>query len=255
MIVSTEKMEKIHIQKSLFSVALVAVLAVIWFLTPVPTVAARVTFTIGNYYFGGGAYNTQRAEELFHAALALDPTLEGPHYQLARIDFIHSNFPKALEEINTELALHPDFKRSYYVRGLIYGYSNEPDKAIVDFKTFLEWKPDSWAGHNDLAWVYFQIGKYAEALDTALAGLTIAPNNPWLLNSLGVALLNSGDTKGAEETFTRALAIVDSMSERDWGVAYPGNDPSIYGEGLSKMKESIRANLELIGTVDIKKPS
>ena len=43
------------------------------------------------------------------------------------------------------------------------------------------------------------------------------------------------------------------MTEKDWGQAYPGNNPSTYGEGFSKMKESIQANLELIRTGDIKK--
>lgn len=212
---------------------------------------AGLRFAIGNYYFGEGAYDTKKAGEYFRAALSLDPDLEGSHYQLARIYFIGASFSKALEEINKEMTLHPDFKRSHYVRGLIYGYSGKLAEAEADFAEFLKWKPDSWAGHNDLAWVYFQEGKYAKTRDTARKGLAIAPNNPWLLNSLGVALLNTGDKKGAAESFEKALALVGSMSERDWGVAYPGNDPLIYGAGLSQMKESIRANLELLDEVDI----
>lgn len=206
----------------------------------------RLHFAIGNYYFGGGAYDTQKAETYFRETLALDPSALGPHYQLARIYFINANFPEALEEINAELQLHPDFGRSHYVRGLIYGYSGQLVKAETEFKEFLKWKPDSWAGNNDLAWVYFQEGKYKKARDAAQAGLKIEPNNPWLLNSLGVALLNMNDKKGAKEAFTRAYAALAPMTEKDWGIAYPGNNPGIYGEGFSKMKESIQANLELL---------
>lgn len=46
---------------------------------------AELRFDIGNYYFGGSAYDTEKAERYFREALALDSDLQGPHYQLARI--------------------------------------------------------------------------------------------------------------------------------------------------------------------------
>ena len=104
---------------------------------------AALRFTIGNYYFGNGAYDLQKAHDAYQGALVLDPEMVGPHYQLARIDFIRSDFFFALKEINTEIELHPDFKRSYYVRGLINGYSGKLKDAESDFTTFLAWKPDS----------------------------------------------------------------------------------------------------------------
>ena len=177
---------------------------------------ANLRFVIGNYYFGDGAYDTKKAEGYFRDTLALNPNFEGPHYQLARIYFIRGNFSGARDEINAEISLHPDFRRSYYVRGLINGYSGRLADAESDFKIFLLWKPNSWAGNNDLAWIYFQEGKYIEARDTAREGLTIAPHNPWLLNSLGVVLLNTDDKKGAEDAFLKARATLEIMTEKDW---------------------------------------
>jgi tetratricopeptide (TPR) repeat protein len=207
---------------------------------------ADLLFTIGNYYFGEGSYDAKKAERYFQGALKLDPSLEGPHYQLARVYFVQSEFIDALREINEEIELHPNFGRSHYVRGLIYGYTGRLSDAESEFRAFLAWKPNSWAGNNDLAWVYFQDGKYTQARDTARAGLKIEPNNPWLLNSLGVALLNTNDKKGAKESFTKALAALSSMTEQEWGAAYPGNDPNIYDDGFSKMKISIQENLNLL---------
>jgi tetratricopeptide (TPR) repeat protein len=203
-------------------------------------------FDSGNYYFGGGAYDLNKAEKYYKKTLELDSNYAGANYQIARIYFIRGQFNMALTYINKEIELYPDFKRSLYVRGLIYGYSSRLAEAEEDFKDFLRWKPESWAGHNDLAWVYFQEGKYEEARDTALAGLVIMPNNPWLLNSLGVALLNLGDKDGAKQAFNGALKIVGSMNENSWGAAYPGNDPAIYEGGYAKMKESMEANLKLL---------
>ncbi|MBT9164734.1 MAG: hypothetical protein DDT23_00739 [candidate division WS2 bacterium] len=226
----------------------------VWTYTKIAPLATLVSpkdavlrFEIGNYYFGGGAYDIEKAEKYYLEALKIDPALHGPHYQLARIYFVQGRFYLAMQEINKEIEMYPEFKRSYYVRGLIYGYSGRLEEAADDFKEFLKWKPDSWAGKNDLAWIYFQQGKYTETGDAARAGLKVAPDNPWLLNALGVSLLNTGDKKGAKEAFIKALEIVATMSPKDWGRAYPGNDPSIYREGLTKMKESIEENLKLLG--------
>ncbi|MDO8522354.1 MAG: tetratricopeptide repeat protein [bacterium] len=233
---------------------------------PVATVLnpndAELQFEIGNYYFGGGlpaapwrsaqagAYDIEKAQSYFEKALEINPDIQGAHYQLGRTYFIQSGFADALREINKEIELHPDFKRSYYMRGLIYGYTKHYAEAESDFKEFLKWKPESWAGHNDLAWIYFQEGKYKETTETAREGLKIVPDNPWLLNSLGVALLNTGEKNEAKETFAKTLAILDSMSPKDWGMAYPGNNPQIYGEGLSKMKQFIQDNLKLLSVVN-----
>lgn len=214
----------------------------------------ELLFSIGNYYFGGGAYDTEKAERYFREALELDPLLSGPHYQLARIYFVRGDFYLAEAQINKEMELHPELKRPHYVRGLIYGYRGRLPEAAAEFKAFLEWQPKSWAGNNDLAWVYFQQGNYAEARDTAYAGLEAAPDNPWLLNSLGVALLNLHDTTGAREAFRKALERIDSMTEVDWGAAYPGNNPDIYGEGFTKMRASIEENLKLLDTGDTDDP-
>jgi Tfp pilus assembly protein PilF len=219
-------------------------------ITAIPTRDPDTLFAAGNYYFGGGAYNLNKAEYFFRKALALDPSLEGPHYQLARIYFIQGDFPSGLTEINTELQMHPEFKRSYYVRGLIYGYSEEFAKAEEDFKEFLAWKPDSWAGNNDLAWIHFQEGEYKEAAEAARAGLLIAPHNPWLLNSLGVALLNMEDPQGAKAAFTEALKELERLTPSDWGRAYPGNSPGVYREGYDQMKASLQANLTLLSPGD-----
>ena len=210
----------------------------------------REAFEIGNYYFGGGAYDLQKAENYFRAALFLNPSLRGAHYQLARVYFIRGDFTAAEVEINKELELYPEFGRSHYVRGLIYGYSGRLALAETEFKAFLAWKPESWAGNNDLAWIYFQEGKYREARDAARAGLKVDPANPWLLNALGVALLNTNDKKGAKEAFTQALNVLNNMNEADWGRAYPGNDPGIYAQGYAQMKSSLEQNLQLLGAVD-----
>lgn len=201
---------------------------------------------IGNYYFNGGAYNLGLAEKYFKVELTHDPNARSAWHQLARIDFLRGNFTRARDDINKQIAIHSDtLMSSYYVRALINGYSGHLDEAATDFTFFLEKKPDSWAARNDLAWIYFQKGDFKNVETAARTGLTYHPDNPWLLTSLGVALLNLDKKDEAKKTLEKAKAVADGLTIADWGKAYPGNDPKFYGEGLEKMKKSIEFNLEL----------
>lgn len=206
----------------------------------------KVLSIIGDYYFSSRGYDIEKAEATYERIIELDPAFPRAHYQLSRIHFIKGGFSEALGEINTELELYPEYKRSYYIRGLVYGYAGLLDLAIADFQTFLEWKPKSWAGHNDLVWVYFQKGDYAEAKAIAMRGLEIAPDNPWLGNALGVALLNLNEFEAAEAALEQAARNAEKLTAEEWGAAYPGNDPAIYPEGLAAMHTSIQENLKLI---------
>lgn len=203
-------------------------------------------FDIGNYYFSETQYDIKKAEEFFKRAISLNNYIPSTHYQLARVYFLKGDFYEALAEVNKEIELSPYFYKSYYVRGLVYGYNGDLDKSIVDFEKFLTFNPESWAAHNDLAWVYFRKGEYEHAAATAREGLRYSPHNPWLLNALGVALLNEGDFAEAKDALEAALTATDSMTPADWGESYPGNNPSIYNDGLAAMKMSIKRNLELI---------
>ncbi len=33
------------------------------------------------------------------------------------------------------------------------------------------------------------------------------------------------------------------MTSKEWGIAYPGNDPRVYEQGLYEMKQSFKNNL------------
>lgn len=207
---------------------------------------AALAMQIGNYYFNGGAYDLGKAEQAYRRAAELDPQLLGSAYQLVRIDFLRGNFPEALEKANEIAAQYPEFKRVHYLRGLIHGYAGDLDAAAADFRAFLEWDPKSWAGHNDLAWVYFKTGQYRRVEEAARAGLAWNPENPWLLTSLGVALLNQQKNDGARIALEGAQKAAELLTVADWHRAYPGNDPLWAQNGLDSMRRTIQVNLALV---------
>lgn len=213
---------------------------------------AKLSLYLGNYFFnvyGDGAYDLNRAERFFKRAIELDPQVPDAWHQLARIDFLRGDFSKALDKINRQIELHGDsFMASYYIRGLIIGYKNKRggedlDKAEGDFKKFLAWDEKNWAALNDLAWIYFLDKKFSEAEKTARRGLSFNPGNPWLLNTLGAALLNQGRNNEARPILEEAIRNAEKLKVEDWHKAYPGNHPNSALPGIESVKKTISENL------------
>lgn len=208
-----------------------------------------LSYTIGNVFFGKihQLYNVKLAQIFFVQAAnpLFGNQLPFAHYQLCRTHFIKGDFDRALMEAKKELELFPENKRTHYMLGLIYGYTHTETLAIEEFSKFIEWKPDTWAGRNDKAWLEFRIGHIDNAIQT-IQPVSHLTDNAWVQNTYGVLLMNKERYLEAKKAFLYAQVAVNSMTEKDWGKAYPGNDPRIYNEGLSAMKLSIENNLKLL---------
>jgi tetratricopeptide (TPR) repeat protein len=210
---------------------------------------STLLFERGNYYFGGKAYDLDAALWSFEKALVFENSDKNPiYYQVGRIAFIKGDLDKAILYFNTQLEEDPTFMQAYYMRGLTYGYLGQFSAAVRDFERFLEERPTSWAGHNDIAWVFFRQADFINAEKYARQGLGYSPDNPWLANALGVALLNRGEYEEAEKFLQKSQDGFLSMNPERWGGAYPGNDPRVYEEGYRATLASVEANLLLVRT-------
>lgn len=211
-------------------------------------------FAIGEHYFNGGTngrqtgvYDLKRAKYWYLRADALDPHHPLLNWQLARIYFLENNLIAAEHRASLAIADAPNDPRAYYVRGLIRGFAGDIDGAIEDYKRDLALRPNSWATWNDLAWLYFTKGDYAETARVARDGLKhTPPENPWLNNALGVALYNLGDIDGARAALLVAKKSAWEMLPESWGRAYPGNDPREYARGLASFRAAIDKNIALL---------
>jgi Tfp pilus assembly protein PilF len=205
---------------------------------------ASVFFMRGNYFFGDGDYNLPTAMAYYNRALRYENSTNEPiYYQIGRVHFIRGDLDAALKAFNEQIAQNPSYMKSYYMRGLTYGYQNNFTSAADDFKTFLISKPESWAAHNDLVWILFRAGEYDSAEQYARKGLVFAPGNPWLSNALGGILINQKRFAEAIAPLTTARDGFTAMTAEDWGNAYPGNDPRVYGEGRTASIRSAEENL------------
>lgn len=206
----------------------------------------EILYLLGNRHLGGdGTYDLEKAEFYYDKVVELNEEFRFVHYQRARVYFLTMRYRLAIDEVNREILHNPEFSRSYYLRGLIYGYDKKFPEAASDFTEFINREPDEWAGYNDLAWILFQLGDY-EGVKTTMEQILPKTRNAWLLNAYGVALLNLGENEKALEVLTEAKDLASRMTPEMWGIAYIGNDASIYPAGLEDMQKNIAENIEIV---------
>jgi hypothetical protein len=61
--------------------------------------------------------------------------------------------------------------------------------------------------------------------------------------------MNKKNYSEAQKALSKGSLIAEKMTEESWGKAYPGNDPRIYGIGLSAMRMSFASNLQTVNAV------
>ncbi len=203
---------------------------------------------IGDETFGGCCYNIKIAKASYTMMRWHWSTNKPPqwaNHQLARIAFVSGDFPVAMKHIDEEIANYPDNLNAYYIKGLILGFTANSNEAIKTFEYYTS-KTWTWAGHNDLAWLYFKIGDYENALRTIDKIYAQYPNNIWILNTRAISLYNLKRYKEAKIDIDNAIKNYKTFTPERWGASYPGNDPSIYSEGYAQMGKSLEANKILI---------
>jgi len=236
--------------------------------TPPPDIIADDSFALGEYYFNqspyndGTVYDLEKARHYYQQSI-IQATQNGKiaptyaWYNLAKIDFIQKKFDGAISKLEKQLAVHGDaVPQTYYMLGLAHGYraptAEVEGEAEVDwqaaeanFTQFMAYAPDSPWPRVDLAWVYFGQGKFEQMLPLLEEGIAINGDHAWLLNTYGLALLNSGDKAGAREAFTKAQQVYQNLTVDDWSNAYRENDPSLWNRNFELFGATIDYNLSL----------
>lgn len=229
-----------------------------------PAAIAGDSLALGEYYFNqppysdGQIYDLDKARHHYNQSIVEairqgDAPPKLAWYQLARIDFVEGKYDGSISKLNQQLLVHADaLPQTYYMLGLAYGYRALETDADSDwqaaedgFKTFMEFSPQAPWPRVDLAWIYFAQGKYESMLPILETGLEFNGEHAWLLNTYGLALLNTGDTMGARQALRQAQQSYEALSVQDWERAYSGNDPQHWNRNFELFGDTIAYNLSL----------
>lgn len=218
---------------------------------------APIALSIGEHYLHwveeDTTYNREKAADYFMRAHELDQQLSGPTYQWGRTEFLIGRYANALSAFDVQWALYENGAQTdqytlptQYMRALTNGLLGNFDVAE---KLFLSLVRDhandsrSWTYYNNLAWLYFQQGKFDDMEILMEEAIKQYPENPWILNMYGLALLNHNKNTVARDVFLRAQERANELTASDWLAAYPGNDPYIAQQGIAELKNSIAENV------------
>jgi TolB-like protein/Tfp pilus assembly protein PilF len=160
-----------------------------------------------------------QARELFREACRLDPNSPEAHIWRARvsnglISYGWSDDPAAdlQEALQSALrAIYLDEKNPYahYALAMATIFSNA-EQAILPAEKVIELSPGFALGHFALGMAQLSSGRASDAIGPFQRGLKLSPHDPQNLawfNLLATAQLFAGDSEGALQTTTRALAI------------------------------------------------
>lgn len=250
---------KYHFQLLFLALILVLSLAYYWKAEEKTLPDIDSSSLLGDYYFNhgpdaDGTYDLVQARAYYEKALRESP--QGNNwtwYQLGRIDFLEGKFDGALYKFGKQIEYFGnDLPAVYYMVALTHGYrartwGREEDwlLAAENFQRYLEFDPTSPWARTDLAWVYFAQGRYEDMKEPLQVGLETNPDNPWLLNMYGLALLNTGEREEAKSYLEKAKAAAQRLTAEEWGRSYPGNDPAAWRRGLEEFRAAIQKNLNL----------
>lgn len=157
----------------------------------------------------------------------------------------------------TALTSHPDKVLQFAANGLlgIQAYKERDlEKAISFYKKCLEINPNDPEMNNNLAYVIgIEQGKTKEAEEYALRAVSVQPNNPLILDTLGAILVEAGRIEDAEKVLIRALNLARDDRTRfpiilNWGLLQlkKGNK-SEASKALDGLKQLIAKDESLLG--------
>jgi tetratricopeptide (TPR) repeat protein len=144
------------------------------------------------------------------------------HYNLGNTYESQGQMDKAIAEYKTALQLKPDYEKAHYNLGTAYASRGLWAKAIPEFETALWLKPDLAATHTNLGVAYQSQGQLDYAILEYQTALRLNPDDVDAHNNLGVVYRSQGLLNKAIAEFQTAIRLRPDYesAHRNLGVVY-----------------------------------
>ena len=103
--------------------------------------------------------------------------------------------------------IRPTAKTLYAMARLLSAQGKESECQFV-LRRMIQDYPHFMPAYSELAEVYMRIDQVDRAVEVLAAGLEVSPNQPVLINNLGMCYLVKGDYERALQRFTEATQLV-----------------------------------------------
>jgi tetratricopeptide (TPR) repeat protein len=166
--------------------------------------------------------NTIEAEKAYEHALGLDPDYMDPYVALARMHLRNGNAAKAIAQYQAALEQNPQQPGIQTVLGTLFDQQQQPEQAEAHYRKALAIDPEFAPAANNLAYLLANSDRSLdEALDFARLAKSKYPDDPGVMDTLGLVYLKKG--------------LIDSaISELKESAAKLENNPTVrYHLGLA----------------------
>lgn len=149
----------------------------------------------------------QDEDHLWIATGKTSPSSPNNHNNLGDVYGRRGDKQRALQEFQTAIQLKPDYGDAYHNLANTYRELNQLDKALENYQKALQFNPNLWQSYQNMAAIYFEQAQYDKALEAVAKGVKIAPKIPNLWNNLGIIYLTLGERDKAKQAFNTALTL------------------------------------------------
>jgi tetratricopeptide (TPR) repeat protein len=212
--------------------------------------SAQLQYLVGQAYRSGSQQqppDAPRAEAALRRAVEIDPDFMAAYTALAEIYFGTQQPDRAIGEYKKIAERRPDDFVAYRNIGLIEAGRGQLDAAAEYYRRVLSIRPDEPVAANNLAALYGEHGKgnAEEAMRLGQDVVRRFPNEPGFADTLGWVYYRKGLYRDAVEQLQRAVA----------GASKRGGDNSLYrwhlGAALAKNGDKAAARRELQKSMEL----
>ena len=188
----------------------------------------------------------KNARMSFEEALKLDPNYFAAATNLAQLDFAEQNVDAARKRFQELLAANPKNEQALlgYV-GLLTATQSPPAEIKAALEKAIAGNPASVRPRLLMIGFLGQQKDAKAALAAAQAAQTAIPNNPEILEILGVAQQGVGDTNQAIETFTRLVRMLPQSPGPLIRLAGAQNSLKDYDGAIDSLQKAIALQPDL----------
>lgn len=185
-----------------------------------------------------------QGERELRYAISLDPTQADYRDWLCVLLTDQGRFDEALQQIDLAHATDPNWPSVYGMEAIMASQAQRPSRAIAAGKKYVEMLSNLPVAHDTLAWTYFNVGEYKNAIDEWREMALLQNDQARVqLEDKGLDALKKGGIRAYAQLHLEAIKSQQGTTQKndfvaaDWDVC-----AGKYDEALAELEKSVSSH-------------